>query len=591
VGMVAGLERLAAMLGIWKAGGGYVPLDPGLPAERLAFMIGDTGMKVVLTEEHSAGRMPPVQREGEAGGGPGGRVTVVVLDQDERSGGPGEAGLPVSGPGGPGGRGGAGPANVAYVIYTSGSTGEPKGVVVEHRQVVNFLHGMVTTWQIVPEDVVLQFSSFTFDVSVLDTFAGLAAGARVVLADAETLHSPPRLAGLISEAGVSFAAIPPAVLSLLAGQQFPGLRVLITAGEELPSEVARAFVRPGLRFVNGYGPTEATVLATYAELDGTAYPPPIGLPTWPNYQVYVLDRYLNPVPAGVIGELHIGGAGVARGYLNQPELTAQRFTGDPFRPGLPGAPALGGPAPGALAGARLYKTGDLVRRRADGSIVFIGRIDGQVKIRGLRVELGEIETALTAHPQVAQAVVTVVTDPAGDRQLAAYLRPAGGAGGAEAAPAELRTYLADRLPDYMIPAYLVTVADFPLNASGKVDRNALPEPGPAAPEQHVAPVTMVETLVTAMFSRLLGREVGVTDSFFDVGGNSLRVMRLINMMVEELEVDVGVAEVFLAPSPRQLAALLRDKHGLQDGVFGSVVIEGLEELTGGGPATSMAGLE
>ncbi len=553
VGMLAGLERLAAMLGIWKAGGGYVPLDPELPAERLAFMIADTGMAVVLTEERCAGRIPPVQREGEAGGGPGGQVTVLSVDGErDQVGALADASLPVSGPGG------ADPANVAYVIYTSGSTGEPKGVVVEHRQVVNFLHGMVTTWQIVPEDVVLQFSAFTFDVSVLDTFAGLAAGAKVVLASAETLHSPPRLAGLINEAGITFAAIPPAVLSLLAGREFPGLRVLVTAGEELPSEVAREFIRPGLRLVNGYGPTEATVLATYAELDGSAYPPPIGLPTWPNYQVYVLDQHLNPVPAGVIGELHIGGAGVARGYLNRPELTAERFIEDPFRSGLPGTPV-----PGAPAGARLYKTGDLVRRRADGSIVFIGRIDGQVKIRGLRVELGEIETVLAAHPQVAQAVVTVVTDPAGDRQLAGYLRPAEGTA---PDPAELRRYLADRLPDYMIPAYLTTVTEFALNASGKVDRSALPEPSAQQPEVAAeAPATMIEAIMADMFATLLSLDqVGATDSFFDIGGSSLQAMRLVSLMAEELEVDIGVADVFLARTPRQLAALLRDKHDLED---------------------------
>jgi acyl-coenzyme A synthetase/AMP-(fatty) acid ligase len=406
----------------------------------------------------------------------------------------------------------------------------------------------VTHWELGKQDVVLQFSAFTFDVSVLDTFAGLMAGAKVVLAAADTLHSPPRLTALMSDAGVTFAAIPPAVLSLLAGQELGGLRVLITAGEELPSEVARAFTRPGLRFVNGYGPTEATVLATYAELDGSVYPPPIGLPTWPNYQVYVLDSYLNPVPAGVIGELHIGGAGVARGYLNRPELTAERFIRDPFRD---------------EPGARLYKTGDLVRRLADGSVMFLGRLDDQVKIRGLRVELGEIETAMAAHPQVAQAVVTVVTDPSGDRQLAGYLRPADGAA---VDRAELRRYLADRLPDYMIPAYLVTVVEFALNASGKVDRSALPAPSAQEPETAAeAPATMIEAIVADMFATLLKLDlVGGTDSFFDIGGTSLQAMRLVTAMAEELEVDVGVAEVFLAPTPRKLAALLRDKHGLED---------------------------
>jgi amino acid adenylation domain-containing protein len=553
--MRAGLDRLAVLLGIWKAGGGYVPLDPELPADRLSFMIADTGMSVVLTQERGAARMPGGQ------GGQGGPVTVLSVDGErerERIGALDSSDLAGTG---------VEPRNVAYVIYTSGSTGLPKGVVVEHRQVVNFLHGMVERWQVTPGDVVLQFSSFTFDVSVLDTFAGLLAGARVVLASAQTLHSPPRLAALIRDAQVTFAAIPPAVLSLLTSEEFPGLRVLITAGEELPSEVARSFTRGGLRFVNGYGPTEATVLATYAELDGGAYPPPIGLPTWPNYQAYVLDRYLNPVPAGVIGELHVGGAGVARGYLSRPGLTAGRFIADPFT---------------ARPGARLYKTGDLVRRRADGSIVFVGRVDDQVQIRGLRVELGEVETALAAHRGVAQAVVTVVTDPAGDRQLAAYLRPEPGA---DPDPAQLRGYLADSLPEYMIPAYLVLVEEFPLNASGKVDRAALPPPQAQSPAAGlVPPATLVETMVTDMFATLLGLDqVGATDSFFDVGGSSLAAMRLIGVMAEELEVDIGVAEVFLAPTPRQLAALLRDSRGfddapLDDAAAGDTALDGQTTL-------------
>ncbi len=404
VGMWAGLDRLAVLLGIWKAGGGYVPLDPELPADRLRFMIADTGLSVVLTQQRSAERMPAIDAGGMGGqGGQGGQVSIVSLeDERERIGALDGSDLTDTG---------VVPSNVAYVIYTSGSTGLPKGVVVEHRQLVNFLHGMVSHWQVTPADVVLQFSAFTFDVSVLDTFAGLLAGARVVLASAQTLHSPPRLAALIRDARVTFVFLPPAVLSLLTEQEFAGLRLLMTGGEEVPSGLARAWTRPGLRLVNGYGPAETTVLATQAELDGSAYPPPIGGPTWPNYQVYVLDRYLNPAPAGVIGELYIGGAGVARGYLNRPRLTAERYVPDPFASALPGPP-----------GGRLYRSGNLVRRRGDGSIVFLGRTDNQVKIRGLRIELGEIETALHTHPRIAQAAITVVTDPAGDKQLAAYLR-------------------------------------------------------------------------------------------------------------------------------------------------------------------------
>jgi amino acid adenylation domain-containing protein len=534
-----GLDRLAALLGIWKAGGGYVPLDPALPPDRLAYMIGDTAMTVVLTDEASAPRLPQAP------------VTLVNLER-EPAGALGDGAVAATG---------VTPDSVAYVLYTSGSTGQPKGVVVEHRHAVNFLRGMTEHWEIGPQDAVLQFASFTFDVSVMDMFMPLLGGARLVLAAPDTLHSPPRLAALIRDRNVTFACLPPAVLSLLAGEQFPGLRVLMAAGEELPSELARRWVRPGLRFVNGYGPTEATVIATYQELDATMSPPPIGLPTWPNYRVYVLDAYLNPVPVGVTGELHIGGASVARGYLNQPELTRQRFIPDPFTPGQ-----------------RLYKTGDLVRRRPDGAIVFLGRIDNQVKIRGLRVELGEIEAALEAHPAVAQAVAVVTPDPAGEPQLAAYLRPSPGAAKADAD--ELRNHLARHLPGYMIPAYLITVDAFPLNASGKIDKSALPPPQGAAAGAEDAPATLIEAMMADLYAKLLGRDqVGATDSFFNLGGNSLQAMRLVTMMDSELDVDLSVAAIFLSPTPRQLAALLRDDYQFEDAPLGADGLDGLDGLT------------
>ncbi|HEY3732899.1 MAG TPA: amino acid adenylation domain-containing protein, partial [Streptosporangiaceae bacterium] len=431
------------------------------------------------------------------------------------------------------------PANAAYVIYTSGSTGQPKGVLVEHRQAVNFLYGMARRCDMAACDSMLQFASLSFDASVHDMFMPLLAGARVVLAPAETLHSPPRLAALIRQSRVTFVCLPPAVLSLLADEQFPDLHMLTSGGEELSAELARRWIRPGLRFINDYGPTEASVTATCAELDPAApLPPPIGRPL-PNYQAYVLDAHLNPVPAGVTGELHIGGAGVARGYLGQPELTRQRFIPDPFRPG---------------PGARLYKTGDLARRRADGTIMFAGRIDGQVKIRGLRVELGEIETALARHPSVAQAVVTVVADPAGDSQLAAYLRPEPAPGSAPD-PDSLRSYLARTLPAYMIPAHLITVGSFPLTTSGKVDRAALPPPAPQQAAGHVAPATSIEAILVDLYAAVLGRaKVGVTDSFFDLGGSSLQVMRLVSRISADVGADVGASTVFLHPTPRQLAA-------------------------------------
>ena len=538
--MQSGLPRLAALLGIWKAGGGYVPLDPALPAERLSFMIADTGMRVIITEDASAASLPSTSAD----------VTILAMDAEREQ----IGALPDTDLTGTG----VTPASVAYVIYTSGSTGEPKGVVVEHRQAVNLLLGLVENWKVGVADVVLQFGSFTFDASVMDTFTGLLGGAKVVLAARQTLHSPQRLAALMRDTQVTFLLLPPAVLSLLSQEEFGDIRVLMTGGEELPSEVARSWVRPGLRFVNCYGPTEAAVIATYHELDGSTYPPPIGQPNWPNYQAYVLDPDLNPVPVGVLGELHVGGAGVARGYLNRPELTAERFIDDPF-----------------IGGQRLYKTGDLVRRRPDGTLMFAGRVDGQVKIRGLRIELGEIEAALSSHPGVAQAVVTVLTDPSGDKQLAAYLRPAPGT---ELDLDGVRGHLAGRLPEYMVPAYLTPVTDFPLNSSGKIDKTALPAPQARQSAGYVPPATLIEAMIADMFASLLSLEqVSANDSFFDIGGSSLKAMRLTSMMSDELEVDIGVAEVFQAPTPRQLAGLLRDGHGMDDAGLDEESIEELDE--------------
>jgi amino acid adenylation domain-containing protein len=538
--MRTGLRRLAALLGTWKAGAGYVPLDPALPAGRLAFMINDTGMRVLLTDDLSRADVPDV---------PG--VSVVSLDAEwDRI-----SELPAGNLAGTG----VTPSNVAYVIYTSGSTGQPKGVVVEHRQAINFLHGMVRHWRIGAGSAVLQFAAFTFDVSVMDMFMPLLGGAKLVLAAPETLHSPPRLAALMREARITFACLPPAVLTLLTGEEFPELRTLLSAGEELSSDLLRAWLHDGLEIYNGYGPTEASIGSTFMKLEAsTPLPPPIGRPK-PNYQAYVLDAYLNPVPVGVIGELHIGGVGVARGYLNRPELTRDRFIPDPFIPGQ-----------------RLYKTGDLVRRRPDGTLVFAGRIDNQVKIRGLRVELGEIETALMAHPAVAQVVVTVLTDPAGVQQLAGYLRAADGAA---VVVADIRRHLARSLPAYMIPTYLVTVDELPLTAHGKIDKAALPAPqsaGDAAAER-VPPRTLLEAVLVDLYATVLGAEqVSATEGFFEAGGNSLQAMRLITQLRTALAVDLDITAVFLTPTPRQLAAVLRDKHGFADSDLGPEGVEGID---------------
>jgi acyl-coenzyme A synthetase/AMP-(fatty) acid ligase len=361
------------------------------------------------------------------------------------------------------------------------------------------------------------------------------------------------------------------VLSLLAGQDFPGLRTLLSAGEELNSELLRAWLRDGLEIYNGYGPTECAIGSTFMRLEpATPLPPPIGRPK-PNYQAYVLDDHLNPVPVGVIGELHIGGAGVARGYLNQPELTAERFITDPFRPG-----------------GRLYKTGDLARRRPDGTLVFAGRIDHQVKINGLRVELGEIEAALLSHPEVGQAVVIVSEQQSqgrdrgadqGRKQLAGYVRPVPGS-----CPqvADLRAHLGKTLPGYMIPSFLLVLDELPLTTNGKIDKSALPAPDSVTPNaEPVPPRTLIEAVLVDLYATILGNEhIGAADSFFDAGGNSLQALQLIAQLYSALTVDLDVSAVFLAPTARQLAAVLRDEHGFDDADLDEESIEDLERQFG-----------
>ncbi|MBM7773853.1 amino acid adenylation domain-containing protein [Actinokineospora baliensis] len=518
-------DRMAAILGVLKAGGGYVPLDPEYPAARLGFMVEDAHMEVVVTDSASAAAVP-----GETG-------HVLDLDGHDLS------DVPATAPGYP-----VDPSSVAYVIYTSGSTGKPKGVVVEHRNAVAFATGEIEHWPLGPGDRVLQFASLNFDVSVLDMFGALLSGACLVLAESQTLLSPPRLAELIRAERITFMCLPPAVLNLIADERFPDLRVVIAGGEAFSSDLVAKWARPGLRFINGYGPTETTVGATMAQCaDDGVDPPPIGLPL-PNYTAYVLDATMEPVPVGVAGELYIGGKGVTRGYLNRPELTEQRFVRDPFS---------------AVPGARLYRTGDIARRRPDGNLQFLGRADDQVKIRGLRVELGEIESTLAAHPAVAQAVVVVGADRTGDKQLVGYARLA--TPGA-VTPADLRLHMADRLPGFMVPPHLLVLESFPLNANGKVDRSRLPDPAEAgAGTGSTPPRTVVETVLADIYADLLNLpEVGVESSFFDLGGNSLQAMQLITRLRRDLAVDTDVTTIFLSPTVERLAAVLRDQHGLPD---------------------------
>ncbi len=529
------LERtpamLAALLGVLKAGGAYVPLDPAHPAERLAYVLRDSGARVLVTQASLRGAVPA---EG---------VRVVALDGGDAAvhGGGGERPEVDAGAGAGGGAGGD---NAAYVIYTSGSTGHPKGVTIEHRSVVNFLHAMRERPGAHAEDVFLALTTLGFDIAVLELFLPLAVGARVVIADRDDAADGARLARLLADEGVTVAQATPATwrLLLLSGWAgSPGLR-LLCGGEALPAELAGELRARAGDVWNVYGPTEATVWATAHPVGAAEHGDPvaIGLPI-ANLEALVLDPAGNPVPAGVAGELHLGGAGLARGYLGRPELTAAAWVPHPFAD---------------EPGARLYRTGDRARWRADGALEFLGRMDQQVKVRGFRIEPGEIEAALLEHPAVVAAAVAARRDAAGDTQLAAYVVAADGA--APATPG-LREWLRGRLPEYMVPSAFVAMERLPLSPAGKLDRRALPAPEAAerAPgADRVPPRDGTETEVARLWAEVLELEpadVGARDGFFESGGHSLRAMRLVSRLREALGVEFGLPALFAAPTVEGIA--------------------------------------
>ncbi|HEY7767045.1 amino acid adenylation domain-containing protein, partial [Longimicrobium sp.] len=518
-----GLEMVAAVLAVLKAGGAYVPLDPEYPQERLGYMLQDSAPVVLLTERSLAGRFGPSD------------VPVVVLDGD----GPAWARQPDSNPG----RGALTPENLAYVIYTSGSTGQPKGVMNRHRNVINLLAWGERHWEFAACDALLQRTSLSFDVSVRELFSPLVVGARLVLVRPGGQRDVDYLVEVIRRQEVSTMVLTPSQMQ--AFLEHPGLeacaslRRILLGGESIPvGMVAELRARlPGARRYHEYGPTEATVTSTarICGAEGEAPGASIGGPI-SNTRVYLLDVRGEPVPVGVAGELYVGGAGVARGYLGRPALTAQKFVPDPF---------------GAEPGARLYRTGDLGRWLADGTIEFLGRVDTQVKVRGYRIEPGEIEARLLAREGVSEAVVAVHEDQAGNRRLVAYV-----VGDAEAGV--LREHLRGELPEYMVPAAFVALERLPLTPSGKLDRRALP-----APEYGVAegglmePRNYVEVQLIQIWEELLGvRAIGATQSFFDLGGNSLLALRLFSRVNRRFGCDLPVATLFAGATVRQMAAAI-----------------------------------
>jgi len=526
------LEMVAGVLGVLKAGGAYVPLDPTYPKERLAFMIEDTRSAVLLTQERLAA--------GLAGCG----ATVVCLDRDWGA---------IARESAENLQNATDPGNLAYVIFTSGSTGRPKGVMVTHDNLQNACTAYETAYRLSSVATChIQMASMSFDVFAGDLVRALLSGARLVICPHELLLAPDGLYDLMRRERVDAGDFVPVVLSTLVdhvkevGGALDFMRVLVVGADVWRGgEHRRALglCGPKTRLFNTYGVSEATIDSTYFETGAIECPDgaiaPIGRP-FANTQLFVLDQCLEPVPIGVYGELYIGGGRLARGYLGRPELTAERFIPDPWSD---------------EPGARLYRTGDMARHLPDGNVEFLGRIDDQVKIRGFRIEPGEVEAVLGEHPALQKTVVVAREDAPGDKRLVAYVVPAAGAA---PAPSELRAFLLDRLPEYMVPAAFMVLDALPLLPNGKVNRRALPAPEKTRSEPEatfVAPRTSVEeVLAVEIFAKVLGVErVGANDNFFDMGGNSLQATQLMSKVRGAFHVDIPLRTIFAAPTVAALA--------------------------------------
>jgi amino acid adenylation domain-containing protein len=518
--MERSIEMILALLGILKAGGAYMPLDPSYPRERLAFMVEDSALPVLLTERRLMNVLP---HHG---------ASVICLDPNWWT---------VSGESAENPAVDVGPDNLAYVLYTSGSTGRPKGAQVEHRGLTNLVETQSRVCDIRPGDRVLQFCSLSFDPSIFEIGAAFHTGATLVVASQSSLAPGPALAELFRRQGVTTIVLPPSVLSPLPDEDFPALRTLVVGAEPVTAEFVRRWAA-GRRIFNIYGATEATVFSTIAECYADGAKPAIGRPI-ANNRVYLLDSRLQPVPVGAPGELYIGGVGVARGYLNRPELTAERFIPDPFSD---------------EPSARLYRTGDMARYLPDGTIDFLGRVDHQVKVRGHRIELEEIEAVLSQHTSIRECAVAAREDAPGDRRLVAYVVP-------DHAPApsasELRGFLKNRLPDYMVPGIFVPMDALPLLPSGKVDRRALPPPDPGRMERSEAPVAprdSVEFRLTKIWEDTLGvRPIGITDDFFELGGHSLLAVTMFARVQKTFGRKLPLTALFEAPTIAKLGDVIR----------------------------------
>jgi amino acid adenylation domain-containing protein/non-ribosomal peptide synthase protein (TIGR01720 family) len=519
------LDMVVGLLGILKAGGAYVPLDPEYPKDRLSFMLEDAQVAVLLTQQRLLDRLLEYQAK------------LICLDEvwseilQKKQNNPIQV---------------VTPTHLANVIYTSGSTGKPKGVMVEHSGLCNLAQAQIQAFGVHSDSRVLQFASFSFDACISEILMALGSGARLYLGTKDSIMPGMPLIERLKHDDITHVTLPPSALAVLTTEELPTLQAIVVAGEACPLELMRQWSK-GRNFFNAYGPTEASVCAAIAKCTPLDQKISIGRPIV-NTQIYILDQNLQPVPVGVAGELHIGGAGLARGYLNRPELTQEKFIQNPFEDSA----ALASPRASA-GGSRLYKTGDLARYLPDGNIEYLGRIDNQVKIRGFRIELGEIEAALSQHEDVQASCVIAREDNRGDKRLVAYigLQP-------EQTPTvqELRSFLKEKLPEYMVPSAIVILESLPLTPNGKIDRRALPAPKQNSQllEKYVAPRTPIEEILALIWQQVLKVElVGRHDNFFELGGHSLLATQFISRVRSRLKVEIPLRSLFAAPTIAQLA--------------------------------------
>lgn len=519
-----GPEMVMAVLAVMKAGAAYVPLDPTYPSDRLAYMLRDSQVPLLVTQTHLVGRFADsgtttvcLEREMEQIAGESAENPALALSSEQ----------------------------LAYAIYTSGSTGKPKGVLLQHCGLRNLADFQRRIFQLGPGDRVLQFSSFSFDAWVWEMAMSLGSGATLHLARQETLIAS--LERELRDRSINVVTLPPSALMAMSGTELPALRIIVAAGEACPRDLVSTWGN-GRTFFNAYGPTEATVCACIAECTpDDLLPPTIGRPI-SNFETYILDPHLQAVPIGIPGELYLGGIGLARGYLNQPELTAERFIRNPFR---------------SDPNARLYRTGDLVRYLPDGRIDYLGRMDTQVKLRGFRIELGEIETVLAQHPAIRGAVV-IADSNSRDKRLIAYLVPAQKR---QLPVSELRNWLMERLPGHMIPSTFIFMEAFPLTSNGKINRAALAATGGTGPElnpEYVAPATKTEQAIVEIWQDVLERpHIGVLDDFFEIGGHSLLATRVISRMRQTFEIEIPLSRFLQARNSRELAEYIQTVSLLQ----------------------------